>query len=144
MQQYPVYVVEVSADASTLDWLSEWVSYSNGNFLHANVSELLPGQLGLSWSFSTNSTLDGGDTITSNAVHTDGAPVASEGTVLPCDGVAWRATVLSVLCCTVLRVRPDRESGSAVRAAVRAGASGEDLQPRGHREALRHPCDDSQ
>ena len=66
MQQYPVYVVEVSADASTLDWLSEWVSYSNGNFLHANVSELLPGQLGLSWSFSTNSTLDGGDTITSS------------------------------------------------------------------------------
>lgn len=57
MQQYPVYVVEVSADESSAAWLSEWVRYCNGDFLRANVSDLLPGQVGLSWSFSANSTL---------------------------------------------------------------------------------------
>ena len=88
MQQYPVYVVEVSADESSAAWLSEWVSYSNGDFLRSNVSDLLPGQVGLSWSLTTtNSTLG-----SSNVVSATGSPSAPAGTVCLPDRNPTRAT----------------------------------------------------
>lgn len=53
--EMPIYVVEFTADLGSSNWLIDWISYSNGDYLQANVSALAPNEMGISWSYHAQS-----------------------------------------------------------------------------------------